>query len=533
MSIVINLNGPQNVAFQSADPFQAILEPSLDFARVGDFFRLMRQFLREKRDPNTSFNTISVGKNSYINPTILHIVYIFWKHPEAKWNADTAKIFEDIIDEMLDDKRLNLDATFYEDCLFESEHFIDHATDLDREEDYSRNEGYSLERANIAHYAMAIGDVKMVKKVLEKAPYLIDKPCCLVKGKGLLSAEYISTSKSAAAFFDDESDFAFPYASHEEVQALHHLDDNIDGTIAHVVWIPDNEHMNHVKRTTKVTLLHIAARISHTFAVGFFLGRSASTMVMDSDGRIPAAYLRVSLDEGLFKESDIVTNLAELLKPVAKVSYLPETDVVIHKEGFSIVYDTRTKVPKCTYERLFPSVLEAQAKRDSLSFTVDKAVPKTNRTQSKDFTNSGYERGHMRPAANAVASAEAMKDTFSLANIAPQDPGLNKGYWKSLEIEIRKLAQTSKFIEVFTGALFVPQLYTDGKKRVSYEVIGDSDIGVPTHFFKVIYVDGAIDGVGYVFPNHAIAANTPFSTFQDTVEKVQKLSGILFNRWRT
>ncbi len=45
-------------------------------------------------------------------------------------------------------------------------------------------------------------------------------------------------------------------------------------------------------------------------------------------------------------------------------------------------------------------------------------------------------------------------------------------------------------MEVFTGTLFTPELYNDGKKRIVYEVIGKNNIAVPTELSKVIFVHG-------------------------------------------
>lgn len=49
------------------------------------------------------------------------------------------------------------------------------------------------------------------------------------------------------------------------------------------------------------------------------------------------------------------------------------------------------------------------------------------RAYPNDYTNSGYDRGHMAPAGDAVASQAGMDETFLLTNIAPQiGPGFNR-----------------------------------------------------------------------------------------------------------
>lgn len=58
--------------------------------------------------------------------------------------------------------------------------------------------------------------------------------------------------------------------------------------------------------------------------------------------------------------------------------------------------------------------------REKSRFEEDEDVPKKWRAQLKDYFRSGYDRGHMAPAADAKGSQQAMDETFLLTNIAPQ-----------------------------------------------------------------------------------------------------------------
>ena len=50
----------------------------------------------------------------------------------------------------------------------------------------------------------------------------------------------------------------------------------------------------------------------------------------------------------------------------------------------------------------------------------DESIPGMFRAKLQDYFRSGYDRGHMVPAADAKSSQDAMDETFLLSNIAPQ-----------------------------------------------------------------------------------------------------------------
>ena len=95
-----------------------------------------------------------------------------------------------------------------------------------------------------------------------------------------------------------------------------------------------------------------------------------------------------------------------------------------------------------------------------------------------DYTNSGYDRGHMVPAANADEPKE-MSDTFLMTNMTPQLPSVNRIAWKQLEEYVRQLP----FKWVLTGAH-----YSKG-----FKTLGVNKVPVPDFIYKAIYLkDGSI-----------------------------------------
>lgn len=70
----------------------------------------------------------------------------------------------------------------------------------------------------------------------------------------------------------------------------------------------------------------------------------------------------------------------------------------------------------------------------------------------------------------------------------------------------------------------------DGKKYVKYEVIGQSNVAVPTHFFKVIAIEtnaGEFEILSFVLPNQAMRDDVPLKNFLTPLDAVERAAGFL------
>ncbi len=79
----------------------------------------------------------------------------------------------------------------------------------------------------------------------------------------------------------------------------------------------------------------------------------------------------------------------------------------------------------------------------------------------------------------------------------------------------------------------MPKQKIDGSKWVKYRVIGDNEVAVPTHFFKILFLEnskGDVTTQGYVLPNEDIAFKTPLEIFETSIEKIEKASGTIFSQ---
>jgi endonuclease G len=155
----------------------------------------------------------------------------------------------------------------------------------------------------------------------------------------------------------------------------------------------------------------------------------------------------------------------------------------------------------------------------------DERAPLPFRTRTKDFQESGFDRGHLAPAGDAPTQ-ETLADTFVLSNISPQvGSGFNRDYWNRFEMFVRQLTLQNDEVYVATGPLFLPHQDSSqyGRWNISYDVIGKGNppfLAVPTHFFKsIVCVRSQGSGLqfttaSFIIPNRSIAKNTSLQTFQ-------------------
>ncbi|KAF7800258.1 hypothetical protein EIP86_011505 [Pleurotus ostreatoroseus] len=306
---------------------------------------------------------------------------------------------------------------------------------------------------------------------------------------------------------------------------------------------------------SSTTILHAAC-----FAVGALVGGGIATAVSSGKRTVPSPPVApAAATPGPIVEvgTSGVTRLATPGTLVKVDSAIlkhgnpgPISDLLVRK-AYVAAYDRRLRHPAWTAEHLTlaslgksplepaPTGNEA-GDRSKSSFSEDQSVPALFRAKLQDYFRSGYDRGHMVPAADAKFSQEAMDETFLLTNIAPQvGAGFNRHYWAYLEDWCRRLTGAFADVYVFTVPLYLPKLDADGKWRVHHEVIGQPpNVAVPTHFAKVVLTSKPsspstphipeISTGAFVLPNAEIPDEAPLESFVVPVEAVERAAGLTF-----
>lgn len=202
--------------------------------------------------------------------------------------------------------------------------------------------------------------------------------------------------------------------------------------------------------------------------------------------------------------------------PHLELPFFTGEDQVITHTGFTLhYYETHEQASWVAYQLTNEKTRRLYERTDR--FLPDPKVSTATATDS-DYRGSGYDRGHLAPAADMGWSANSMAESFYFSNISPQKPDFNRGIWKKLEELVRIWAIEYDSIYVVTGPVL-----TEGLKS-----IGPNQVSVPKYFYKVIldYTEPDVKGIGFILPNEGSAL--PLQTFAVTIDSVQKITGIDF-----
>jgi len=192
-------------------------------------------------------------------------------------------------------------------------------------------------------------------------------------------------------------------------------------------------------------------------------------------------------------------------------------------DGYVIGHDSRLKIPLWVQYELRPEDLTDSRER-SEDFRPDPSLPSGQRAELADYRGSGFDRGHMAPAADMVATESLMSDSFLLSNMAPQvGIGFNRHIWKSLETAVRGWVRHRGPLVVVTGPVFAPT-----EDEVCYRIIGDNRVAVPSAFYKVVADlrdpdDPAV--LAFLLPNTGLSGRE-FDEFLTSVDAIEAATGI-------
>lgn len=160
-------------------------------------------------------------------------------------------------------------------------------------------------------------------------------------------------------------------------------------------------------------------------------------------------------------------------------------------DGFATMYSGVSRTPLWSAEHLTRRRLsQADTIPREDSFHEESRLPDSVRAELKDYSRSGYDRGHIAPNAD-MANVSQQYDSFSLANIAPQSPRNNRYIWRNLESATRYLTKQYGEVYTVTGVAFT-------SKRL--KKIG-SGVLVPSHFYKAVYIPAIGQAGVYYAPN--------------------------------
>ncbi len=212
------------------------------------------------------------------------------------------------------------------------------------------------------------------------------------------------------------------------------------------------------------------------------------------------------------------TSNQRLMELPARLKGVPEQ--IIRHTGFTLSFNREHNNPNWVAWELTASEASAAGRRED-NFLPDPEVAAPHQVTTADYKGSGYDRGHMVPAADMHWSGRAQAECFYMTNICPQDHSLNAGSWATLEKACRRWAQQEGRVYIVCGPL-----YDRGRKLPT---IGrDHRVTVPTGFFKCVLSlqQGREKAIGFIYSNRS--HKQPMTQATTSVDEVERLTGMDF-----
>jgi endonuclease G len=191
---------------------------------------------------------------------------------------------------------------------------------------------------------------------------------------------------------------------------------------------------------------------------------------------------------------------------------------LIRHKGYTLYYSDKYKQPVFVAYKLTSAMTQGSADRDNDTFHPDSKV-ETSRVTPDEYLGTGYDRGHLAPAADFKYSDDAMNDTFVMSNMSPQAPDCNREIWRICEEQTRAWAKKYKSVYVVSGPELKAGLKTIGKKH---------RIAVPERYFKIILDlhQPKPKAIAFIIPNSG--TTQPLKSFVVSIAEVEKMTGLDF-----
>jgi endonuclease G, mitochondrial len=200
-------------------------------------------------------------------------------------------------------------------------------------------------------------------------------------------------------------------------------------------------------------------------------------------------------------------------------NFLPTsgTGQVIHHFAYTLEFADQYKQPVWVCYMICRSRFEASNGHRTDDFRPDPAVHGGSATP-RDYSRSGYDRGHLAPSADFRWNEQAQSESFFMSNMSPQKPSFNRGIWKQLEEQVRDWAMVLDTLFVVTGPIL----------KLGLPTIGTSNVAVPEYYYKVVldYKSSVKEAVGFILKNEG--SKEPLSEFAVSVDSIGKVTGIDF-----
>ena len=197
-----------------------------------------------------------------------------------------------------------------------------------------------------------------------------------------------------------------------------------------------------------------------------------------------------------------------------EIPFINQGDIILAYSGFTVRYNPDRLVPDWVAYEITAEEAYGEVPRAS-GFSMDPNYP-DRQAMREDYSYSGWDKGHMAPAADMKWSQQAMWESFYLTNVCPQNHDLNSKDWHILENYVRDWAVRYGSLFVVCGPIF---------EVCRHGTIGSNNVAVPDAFFKALLrcENGEYKCIAFVFENES--HRQPVTKAVLTVNQVEALCG--------
>ena len=190
-------------------------------------------------------------------------------------------------------------------------------------------------------------------------------------------------------------------------------------------------------------------------------------------------------------------------------------DVVSHSY-YTLSYSEDHEQAEWVYYTLNSNQLNSSIERKN-NFRADNKV-KTSSAQLYDYEGSGYDRGHLAPAADMKYNTNSMSESFFMSNMSPQSASFNREIWRKIEKQFRDWSYKYGEIVIVTGPVL---------KGENYGSIGYNKVTIPKWYYKVAIDPSNYDrNIAILIENEGSSAS--IKSFVVTIDYLEEFSGLDF-----
>lgn len=191
---------------------------------------------------------------------------------------------------------------------------------------------------------------------------------------------------------------------------------------------------------------------------------------------------------------------------------------LICRRGYLLLHDNQAKIPTWVSWMVNPNTVNGCTARVD-AFQPDLSLAPNKRAVPADYTNSGYDKGHLANTVHQSSDPQLAFESFYMSNMSPQLPGMNRGLWKLLETATGAWVYSRQTqVIVYAGNIYD---VNNSKK------IGKNQVVVPAALFKIIVDQRTGDHLAFLFPHQENLGND-LSRVQTTIAEIERYTGIVF-----